>query len=49
MREAIDALLGHDERKRRVERARVPAASYRSGQTDTAERHDDVLSDAFDE
>lgn len=47
MRDAIDALVGDDERSRRIERARRPIGAYRSGQSDTAERHDEALEEAF--
>lgn len=47
LREALDGLLGDEERARRVARARGVVGRFRSGRTDTSERHDDALDDAF--
>lgn len=47
MRDAIDALVGDDERSRRIERARRPVGAYRSGRTNTAEKHDEALEETF--
>lgn len=47
MRDATDALVGDDERPRRIERARRPIGAYRSGRTDTAKNHDEALDEAF--
>ncbi len=47
LRDALDALLGDDERARRVARAREVIGAFRSGSADTSERHDEVLDEAF--
>lgn len=47
LREALDDLLGDDERTRGVERAREVIGAFRSGSTDTSEHHDEALDDAF--
>jgi hypothetical protein len=47
LREAIDALVADDDRVHRARRARAVVGRYRSGQSDTSERHDEVLAEIF--
>jgi predicted transcriptional regulator len=47
LREAVDLLYDSDERLAAIDRARQPIGAYSSGHRDTADRHDDVLDEAF--
>lgn len=47
LREALDHLLGEDERRRRVERVRRSIGAYRSTGGNTAVDHDEALDEAF--
>lgn len=47
VRQALDAYLERDELSLRLERARAAVGAFRSGYRNTAERHDDVLDEAF--
>lgn len=47
LRDALDSLLEDDARARRGERARASFGAFRSGRTDTSERHDEALDEAF--
>ncbi len=47
MRDALDLLLEQERLERHAERARQALGRYRSGFTDTSERHDDALVEAF--
>jgi hypothetical protein len=47
LRDALDDLLAGDERTGRVVRAREAVGAFRSGTTETSERHDEALDDAF--
>ena len=47
LRDALDALVETDEIGRRVARARAAVGAFRSGTTETAERHDEVLASAL--
>ncbi|WP_208029521.1 ribbon-helix-helix protein, CopG family [Rhabdothermincola sediminis] len=47
LRDALDGLLGDDERRRLVERARRPVGAFASGHRTTSARHDEVLDHAY--
>ena len=47
VRQAVEALLDRDELEQRLERARRPLGAYRSGGSDAAVQHDEVLADTF--
>lgn len=47
LREALDALLTGDDQLRRVERARAAIGQFASGTRETADRHDEVLDEAY--
>jgi predicted transcriptional regulator len=47
LRDALDQLLGNDDRQRRIDRAKAAIGRFSSGTSDTATRHDDVLEDAY--
>ncbi|HZB40376.1 MAG TPA: ribbon-helix-helix protein, CopG family [Ilumatobacter sp.] len=47
LRDALDSLIGHDTRLRRLERARQLIGAYRSAASNTAVEHDEALDDAF--
>lgn len=49
IREAIDAWIGVDERKARIERALAAAGGFHSGLGDVAENHDRYLDEAYRE
>jgi hypothetical protein len=47
LRDALDALLEDDQRSRRLAAARAAIGAFRSGTSDTSERHDEALAEAF--
>ena len=47
LRDALDGLLGDEERSRRIARARRVIGAFRSGSADTSVEHDAALDDAF--
>jgi hypothetical protein len=47
MRDALDGLLGHDTRARRISRARAAIGVFRSGHADTSAEHDRALDDVL--
>ena len=47
VRQAVEALLDRDELEQRLKRARRPLGAYRSGGSDAAVQHDEVLADTF--
>jgi Ribbon-helix-helix protein, copG family len=47
LRDALDGLLGDEDRTRRIARARRAIGGFRSGRADTSREHDAVLDDAF--
>jgi Arc/MetJ-type ribon-helix-helix transcriptional regulator len=49
IREAVDAWLGVDERRRRIERALVAIGGFHSGLGDLAEKHDEYFAEAIEE
>lgn len=46
-RQALDAYLANEELALRVQRARSPIGAHHSGNSSTAEYHDDALDEAF--
>jgi predicted DNA-binding protein len=46
IREAVDRLVGDDDRHRRIERALAAAGSGSSGLSDISENHDDYFAEA---
>jgi hypothetical protein len=48
LREALDDLLDAEDRTDRLRRARAAVGGFRSGHTDTADQHDEVLVEAYD-
>ena len=47
MRDALDALIGDQDRGRRVSRARLAAGAFHSGSANISVDHDDALDAAF--
>lgn len=47
LREALDELLGRDERSRRIERVRRSIGAFSSDGGNTAVDHDEALDEAF--
>jgi Arc/MetJ-type ribon-helix-helix transcriptional regulator len=46
IREAVDLLLGEDDRKARIERALAVGGRYSSGTGDVSEKHDEYFAEA---
>jgi hypothetical protein len=47
MRDALDQLLGDEDRARRLDRARAVVGRFRSGPSFTSVDHDQALAEAF--
>lgn len=47
LRDALDVVLGDRRRAERIQRARQAIGAFHSGRSDTSERHDEALDDAF--
>ena len=47
LRDALDSLIEHDARLRRLEQARQLSGRYHSGHTSTSVDHDEALDEAF--
>lgn len=47
LRDALDELLAGEQRLAAIDSARAVVGAFSSGTTDTADRHDEALDDAF--